>query len=79
MEWQLQEAKNKLSELVERAAHDEPQEITRHGKKTAVLISTQEYQRLRKRKGSLVEFFHNSPLNGLSLERTKDRPRGVEL
>jgi hypothetical protein len=24
MEWQLQEAKNKLSELVERAAHNEP-------------------------------------------------------
>jgi prevent-host-death family protein len=33
MGWQLQEAKNKFSEVVDQAVKFGPQEITRHGKK----------------------------------------------
>ena len=36
--WALQDAKNRLSEVVERALHDGPQTITRRGKDTAVLL-----------------------------------------
>ena len=45
--WQLQDAKNKFSELVERAAEGEPQVVTKRGKRTAVLVSAQEYARLK--------------------------------
>jgi prevent-host-death family protein len=37
--WQLQETKNKLSEVIHHAQTEGPQEITRLGKKTAVVIA----------------------------------------
>lgn len=77
--WQLQEAKNKLSQVVEQAMHEGPQEITRHGRKAAVVLSVKDYQRLKPRRGTLVDFFRRSPLRGISLERVKDMPRGVDL
>lgn len=79
MAWQLQEAKNKLSEVVERAISIGPQEITKHGKKTAVVISLRYYQKLKGKKGSLVDFFRRSPLNGFEINRTNDYPREVQL
>lgn len=47
--WQLQDAKNKFSELVERAAEGEPQVVTKRGKRAAVLVSAEEYSRLKAR------------------------------
>lgn len=79
MTWQLQEAKNKLSEVVKRAASSGPQEITRHGRKEAVIVSFRDYQKLKRRKVSLVEFFRRSPLKNVKLERNKDFPREVTL
>jgi antitoxin Phd len=78
--WQLQEAKNKLSEVVNHALHDGPQEIARHGKKTAVVISIEEYQKLKRgRDNSIADFFHRSPLAEITIERNKDFPREVIL
>jgi prevent-host-death family protein len=77
--WQLQEAKNKLSEVVDKAISDGPQRITRRGKPAAVVLSTRDYQRLQGPKDSLVDFLRKSPLRGLDIERTKDLPRKVEL
>jgi antitoxin Phd len=37
--WQVQEAKNRFSELLERAAHDGPQTITRHGRPVARVVA----------------------------------------
>jgi prevent-host-death family protein len=79
MEWQLQSAKNRFSEVVEQALKNGPQEITRHGKKTAVVLSMKDFQRLKARKGNLAEFFRDSPLGELPLERSRDRPRKVDL
>jgi prevent-host-death family protein len=45
--WALQDAKNKLSEVVEAAARGEPQIVTKRGVETAVVISYEEYQRIR--------------------------------
>jgi antitoxin Phd len=44
--WQLQEAKQRFSEVVKRTA-DEPQVVTRHGEEVAVILSFDDYQQLR--------------------------------
>jgi prevent-host-death family protein len=55
--WQLQDAKNKFSELVERAADGEPQVVTKRGKRAAVLVSADEYARLKGRtEGAATDF-----------------------
>lgn len=79
MVWQIQEAKNKLSEVVDKALKNGPQEITKHGKKTAVVLSARDYQRLKRRKGTLAGFFRRSPLAELDLERQRDTSRKVDL
>jgi antitoxin Phd len=73
--WQIQDAKNKLSEVIERALTQGPQLITRHGKKTAVVLAYSEYEKLRKSQGRLSEFFHTSPLADIDLTRDKSQPR----
>lgn len=79
--WQLQQAKNQLSELVEEALKHGPQTISRRGIETAVVLSIEEYRRLARPKTGLVEFFRSSPLMGvqLDLERSPDLAREVEL
>jgi prevent-host-death family protein len=78
--WQLQEAKARLSELV-RSAQDAPQEITVHGEVTAVVVSHADFERLRGRSGSFVEFMRRSPLAGarLRLERNRSTARRIRL
>ena len=44
--WQLQEAKNKLSALIDRALSEGPQIITRHGVEVAVVMPFANYQKL---------------------------------
>ena len=65
--WQLQEAKNRFSEVVEAAQKLGPQVITRRGVETAILLSTSDYKALTQREQSLVEFFRSSPLVGDNL------------
>ena len=78
--WQIQDAKNKLSEVISRALKEGPQLITRHGEKTVVVISYAEYENLRKSQGKLSEFFRASPLAGVDLARDKSMPRtGIKL
>lgn len=43
--WQLQDAKARFSELVERALSDGPQHVTRRGVPTVVVISESEYEK----------------------------------
>jgi antitoxin Phd len=73
--WQLQEAKNKLSEVVDQAIHHGPQVITRRGVEEAVIVSLAEYAKLRHGKGKLSEFFRRSPLAALSLDRDRSPAR----
>jgi prevent-host-death family protein len=78
--WQIQDAKNKLSEVITRALKQGPQLITKHGEKTVVVISFTEYEKLRKSQGKLSEFFRTSPLASVDLSRDKSLPRkGIEL
>lgn len=77
----LAEAKAKLSELVERARSEGPQQITVHKRPAAFLVSAEEWKRRTQPKESLYEFFRRSPLVGseIDLERRDDPPREIDL
>ena len=79
--WQLQDAKNRFSEIVNKALRDGPQVVTRRGKKTVVIISVDHYQSLVRPKTNIVDFFQGSPLRGenLDLARNKDSVREVVI
>ena len=79
--WQLQQAKNRFSEVVEEALVHGPQIVTRHGEETAIVLSMKDYKKLAKPKGSLFEFLQKSPHRDVELDpgRSKDLPRPVDL
>jgi antitoxin Phd len=79
--WQLQEAKNQLSTVIDRAQTHGEQVITRHGEPVAVIISAKEHKKRRKPKETLSQFFARSPLKGVDLDltRIKDYPRDLDL
>jgi prevent-host-death family protein len=83
-EWQLQEAKARFSEVFRLARECGPQRVTKHGRTAVVVIPAEEYERLSRPgapKGSLVQFFADSPLvgSGIQLERQRDFGRVVRL
>jgi antitoxin Phd len=47
--WQVQEAKAKFSELLDKALHEGPQVVSRRGVATAVLVPIEEWERLKQR------------------------------
>jgi antitoxin Phd len=77
--WQLQDAKNRFSEVVQKAIEQGPQIITRRGVKTAVIMSVEDYQQLTKPKVNIVEFFRKSPLKGVEIDLTRDKDMGREI
>ncbi len=79
--WQLQEAKNKFSQVINEALASGPQIVTRRGEDVVVIISKEDYGRLKKSQSNLSEFFRQSPLVGVELDLERDRtyPRDVEL
>jgi prevent-host-death family protein len=79
IKWQLQEAKNRLSELVRRAREEGPQVITLRGRDAVVVVSANEYGKLSRPRGSLVDFFRKSPLARLALDLTRSRDTGRRI
>ena len=79
--WQLQEAKNKFSKLVEKAQHEGPQFVTKHGKESVVVLSVEEYKKIVKPKSNLFQFIQTSPLSDalINIERDKSLGRDIEL
>ena len=82
-QWSLQDAKARFSEVVRRAKTDGPQRVTLHGREEVVILSVEEYRRV---KGvgtgqALVDLLRSSPLEDLDLERVRFRGpvRSVEL
>jgi prevent-host-death family protein len=75
--WTVAEAKARFSEVIDLAGKQGPQTVTRNGKEAVVIVSAEEWKRRTRRKGTLAEFFANSPLHGsgIDTERLKDRPR----
>lgn len=79
--WQLQEAKSKFSELIDRTLSNGVQFVTRRGKRAVVVMPMEEYERLTRRAGRISEFLLASPLLGsdLKIERDQSRPRNIGI
>jgi prevent-host-death family protein len=79
--WTVAKAKAQLSQVIERALISGPQTITRNGRDAVVVVSIDEWERKTKRKGSLADFFAESPLrnSGLVIKRDRERPREIDL
>lgn len=80
--WQLQEAKNKLSEVVNEAIKHGPQIITRRGVETVIVLSYRQYRKGLLNQKKLSEFFRESPLAKSDLDLRRDKSelrRGVSL
>jgi prevent-host-death family protein len=81
MRWQVQDAKQRFSEVLRAAEAGEPQIVTKHGEEVAVLIDIAEYRRLR---GETVDFMHylqSGPVvdGELDIERSGEPPRDIDL
>lgn len=77
--WKLQDAKNRLSEVVETALRQGPQIVKRRGQDTVVILSIKDYRRLTRPKTGLVAFFKKSPLHGVRLDLTRGRELSREV
>ena len=79
--WQVQEAKARFSALVRSAETDGPQTITVHGRRAAVVLSADDYDRLQRPQLSMAEFLRVSSLVGveLNIERDTSLPRDIDL
>jgi prevent-host-death family protein len=78
MDWQVQEAKQRLSEVI-RAAHDEgPQVVTRHGQEIAVVIDIADYRRLKDGAMGFKEYLTAGPgFDDLDLTRSTEVPGDI--
>ena len=80
MAWQLQAAKQHFSEVVELAQREGPQVVTKHGKDAVVVVSAEEYKRLRADGPNLLDFIRAAPdFDQLELDRQRDLTRDVDL
>jgi prevent-host-death family protein len=82
MRWQVQEAKQRFSQLVQHALDEGPQVVTRHGEEVVVVVAADEFHRLTGNKPDLRDFLlaESGPdLSLLDLERQRDFPREVDL
>jgi prevent-host-death family protein len=81
--WLLQDAKARFSELVRRVRSEGPQHVTVHGRDEVVVISAEEFRRLKgERSGdALIAAMRASPYRDIDIEPKRDRMpvRGVDL
>tara|TARA_R110002020_G_scaffold367683_3_gene579556 strand:- start:16110 stop:16364 length:255 start_codon:yes stop_codon:yes gene_type:complete len=82
MEWQLQDAKNQFSKVVQKARHEGPQIVTLRGERTAVILSAHDYDVLRAGRPTLVDDLLSGPdwdneLTDAIEERAKSPSRDV--
>jgi len=79
MLWQVQEAKQRFSELLRVVHADGPQFITRHGHRVAVIIDIEDYRHLRHEQPDLKEYLMTGPhFDDLELTRDADLPRAID-
>jgi antitoxin Phd len=79
--WQLQEAKSHLSEVVQKAIHSGPQQITLRGEPAVVILSKVEFDKLVQPQQTFIEFIKQSPLvnSGIDLTRDSSLSRDIHL
>jgi prevent-host-death family protein len=81
MRWQVQEAKQRFSEVLRAAESGEPQIVTKHGEEIAVVIDIAEYRRLRGEPITFMEYLRTDPTadDAFTIERNRDLPREIDL
>jgi len=78
--WQLQEAKQRFSEVLRRAHTEGPQIVTRHGEEVAVIIDIEEYRHMSGSVADFKEFLLSAPeLDTLDIQRSRERARRIDL
>jgi prevent-host-death family protein len=78
--WQLHEAKNKLSNIIDTAMHGKPQCITKRGEDAVIIIGINDYEKLIKQKLNFSEFLlSGSKFDDLEIERARGKSREGEL
>ena len=78
--WQVQDAKTRFSELIERARTDGPQTITRHGAERAVVLSIEDYRALAAHKPDFKAHLLGGPkFDDFPIECDRDTGRDLEL
>ncbi|HLJ62773.1 MAG TPA: type II toxin-antitoxin system Phd/YefM family antitoxin [Stellaceae bacterium] len=78
--WQVQDAKTRLSEVIERAHTEGPQTITRHGMERAVVLSIEDYRALAAYKPDFKAYLLGGPkVDDFSIEHNHDIGRDIEL
>ena len=80
MEWRLAEAKNKFSELVNRALSEGPQRVVRRND-VVIVLAERDYEQLVGTKLSFKDFLlqEGPTFSGLDLTRDRTPMRDVEL
>lgn len=77
--WQLQEAKQRFSQLIRAVESQGPQIVTRHGKDIAVVIEVEDYHRIRGG-DDFKKFLCSVPdLEGIGIVRDEQPARRVEI
>ncbi len=61
MEWQLQDAKNQFSKLVQKARSEGPQTVTLRGERAAIVLSAADYDALTGNRPNIIEDLLNGP------------------
>lgn len=78
--WQVQEAKTRLSEVIEDAHRKGPQIITRHGAERAVVLSINDFRALTAHKPGLREYLLGGPkVDSFEIEPDRDTGREIVL
>lgn len=78
--WQLQDAKQQFSRLVDLARSEGPQVVTRHGKEVAVVLDIGDYRRMRPDDGAFKRFLAEAPdFDVLDIDRAKEPAPPIEL
>lgn len=75
MEWQLQDAKNQFSKVVQKARTEGPQVVTLRGEQTAVVLSIEDYNALKADRPSFIDDLLGGPVWDEDMARAvEDRP-----
>ncbi len=80
MQWRLAEAKNRFSEVINKAISEGPQTVTRRGD-TVIILSQNDYEKLTGKQSGFKDFLLNQTprLEGLDLKRDKAPMRDIDL
>jgi antitoxin Phd len=76
--WKLQDAKARFSEVVDRALHDGPQVVTRHGENAVVIVAYRDFVGADPPQ-DFKDFLMSIPRVGLEIKPSRRRARRTVL